>query len=75
MDLLRPAWIGPLRRLEIGRQLEPDARGFVISCDDGKVVFLCWKYGETQIAHYHDVDSGFSSRKPIEGAVKARLYN
>src|SRR5438046_4844864 len=36
----RPAWVGPLRRLEIGRQLEPDARGFVISCDDGKVVFL-----------------------------------
>src|SRR6266576_2350470 len=40
MDLLRPAWVGPLWRLEIGRQLEPDARGFVISCDDGKVVFL-----------------------------------
>lgn len=42
---------------------------------DGKVVFLCWKYGETTIAHYHDVDSGFSGRKPLEGAVKTRLYN
>jgi hypothetical protein len=42
---------------------------------DGRVVFLCWKYGESTIAHYHDVDSGFSGRKPIEGAVKARLYN
>ena len=42
---------------------------------DGKVVFLCWKYGEESIAHYHDVDSGFSGRKPLEGAVKARLYN
>jgi len=40
MDLLRPAWVGPPRRLEIGRQLEPDARGFVISGDDGKVVLL-----------------------------------
>jgi len=42
---------------------------------DGKIVFLCWKYGEPQITHYHDVDAGFSGRKSIEGAVKARLYN
>src|SRR6185295_5491330 len=40
MDLLRPARVGPLRRLEIGRQLESDARGFVVAGDDGKVVFL-----------------------------------
>ncbi|MEO7094158.1 MAG: DUF2203 domain-containing protein [Polyangiales bacterium] len=42
---------------------------------DGKLVFLCWKYGEEAITHYHDVDQGFSGRKPIEGAVKTRLYN
>ena len=42
---------------------------------DGKLVFLCWKYGEEAITHYHDVDSGFAGRKPIEGAVKTRLYN
>src|SRR5690242_16796140 len=40
MDLLRPARAGPLWRLEIGRQLEPDARGFVIACDDGKILLL-----------------------------------
>jgi hypothetical protein len=42
---------------------------------DGKLVFLCWKYGEESITHYHDVDQGFAGRKPIEGAVKTRLYN
>jgi hypothetical protein len=42
---------------------------------DGKLVFLCWKYGEEAITHYHDVDQGFAGRKPIEGAVKTRLYN
>lgn len=42
---------------------------------DGKLVFLCWKYGEEAITHYHEVDQGFSGRKPIEGAVKTRLYN
>jgi hypothetical protein len=42
---------------------------------EGKLVFLCWRYGEDAIAHYHDVDAGFANRKPIVGAVKARLYN
>ena len=42
---------------------------------DGKLVFLCWKYGEDAITHYHDIEAGFSGRKPIAGAVKARLYN
>lgn len=42
---------------------------------DGKLVFLCWRYGEAAITHYHDIQDGFTGRKPIAGAVKARLYN
>ena len=55
-----------------------DARAGLIdfySRIDGKMVFLCWKYGEKSITYYHDIDSGFAGRKPIEGAVKTRLYN
>jgi len=29
-------------------------------------VWLCWKYGETVIKFWHEKDSGFMSRKPIE---------
>ena len=29
-------------------------------------VWLCWKYGETEIRFWHDKDSGFMGRKPIE---------
>ncbi len=29
-------------------------------------VWLCWKYGETEIKFWHEKDSGFMSRKPIE---------
>ena len=29
-------------------------------------VLLCWKYGETEIKFWHDKDSGFMGRKPIE---------
>ena len=29
-------------------------------------VWLCWKYGETEIKFWHEKDSGFSGRKPVE---------
>ena len=29
-------------------------------------VWLCWKYGETEIKFWHEKDSGFMSRKPID---------
>ncbi|GAC1353004.1 MAG: DUF2203 domain-containing protein [Polyangiales bacterium] len=42
---------------------------------DGKLVFLCWRYGEETIGHYHTIDSGVAGRKPLETALKTRLYN
>jgi hypothetical protein len=32
---------------------------------DGRVVNLCWKYGETRIRFWHGMDEGFASRKPL----------
>ena len=29
-------------------------------------VCLCWKYGETNVKFWHEKDSGFMGRKPIE---------
>ena len=29
-------------------------------------VLLCWKYGETEIKFWHEKDSGFMGRKPIQ---------
>ncbi|OGR96360.1 MAG: hypothetical protein A2902_07215 [Elusimicrobia bacterium RIFCSPLOWO2_01_FULL_64_13] len=28
-------------------------------------VFLCWKYGEKKVRFWHEIDKGFSARKPI----------
>jgi hypothetical protein len=28
-------------------------------------VFLCWKYGEKKVRFWHELDKGFSSRKPL----------
>ena len=32
---------------------------------DGKEVYLCWKNPELKIEFWHDIDAGFSGRKPI----------
>jgi hypothetical protein len=42
---------------------------------EGKRVWLCWKYGEEEVAFYHGLDEGFSGRKPIDQGVKRRLLN
>jgi hypothetical protein len=31
----------------------------------GKPVFLCWKFDEKRITHWHEIDTGFSGRQPI----------
>ncbi len=33
---------------------------------NGHEVYLCWKYGEDQIAFWHEIDAGFAGRQPIE---------
>ncbi len=42
---------------------------------DGRLVWLCWKYGESEVAHYHSLEDGFSARKPIAESMRLRLLN
>jgi hypothetical protein len=32
---------------------------------EDREVYLCWKYGEESISFWHEIDSGFSGRKPL----------
>ncbi len=32
---------------------------------NGKLVFLCWKSGEDQVRWWHELDSGYANRQPI----------
>jgi hypothetical protein len=32
---------------------------------DGRVVNLCWRYGERRITHWHGLDEGYAARKPL----------
>jgi hypothetical protein len=39
-----------------------DFRGRV----EGRDVWLCWKLGEAGVTHWHDIDEGYRSRRPLE---------
>ena len=36
---------------------------------DGRVVFLCWKYGEPEIKWWHETTTGYKDRCPLEGSA------
>jgi hypothetical protein len=36
------------------------------SLHGGRVVFLCWMHGEGEICYWHEQDSGFAGRVPLE---------
>lgn len=33
---------------------------------DGREVYLCWKYGEEDIAFWHEIEAGYAGRQSIE---------
>jgi len=36
---------------------------------EGEIILLCWKLGETSIAHWHGTQEGFAGRKPIDERI------
>jgi len=53
---------------DIGCLLKDFATGLVdfpAMMDDRKV-YLCWKYDEPTVAHWHELDAGYRARKPLQ---------
>ena len=36
-----------------------------------EIVFLCWKYGEPEIGHWHRIPDGFAGRRPLLDASES----
>ena len=36
------------------------------SLRDGREVYLCWEEGEDEVRHWHEPDTGFDGRRPLE---------
>lgn len=54
--------------LELGVELKSPLDGLVDfpSQIDGKPALLCWKLGEPAVLFWHDLDSGFAGRQPLD---------
>jgi hypothetical protein len=40
-----------------------------------KLVWLCWRYGEDTLGYYHELESGYSGRRPLTADVRRHLLN
>ncbi len=54
-----------LRQLGVELKSGPDGLVDFPSRQDGRVVYLCWKYDEPEILHWHELDGGFAGRQPL----------
>ena len=41
----------------------------------GKLVWLCWRYGEDKLGYYHDLDVGYPGRRALGAEQRALLLN
>lgn len=39
---------------------------------EGRLVYLCWKLGEPEVSHWHELDAGFRGRQPLGVGVAGR---
>lgn len=49
----------------------PDGLCDFPSLRDGRLVYLCWRLGEPRVAHWHEIEAGFSGRQPLERSATA----
>ena len=52
---------------ELGIELKDPEAGLIDfhSLQEGREIFLCWKLGEEEISHWHELDAGFEGRQSL----------
>jgi hypothetical protein len=52
---------------EVGVELKDYHVGLIdfIARHQGRDIYLCWKLGEDQITHWHELQDGFAGRQPV----------
>jgi hypothetical protein len=52
----------------LGIELKDVNTGLVdfLSKRDGRDVYLCWRFDEPKVAFWHDLETGFTGRQPLE---------
>ena len=78
--VLRPLFEDMARAIQQIEQLGGLFKGLELglvdfpACVGGEDVYLCWQYGEKEIAFYHKRDEGVADRRTISTRVRKPLY-
>jgi hypothetical protein len=68
------AYIEELTKL--GVELKgPDGLCDFWSIMDGREIYLCWRLGEPEVMHWHELNAGVAGRKPLATHASARSAN
>ncbi len=65
-------YVEGLRELGVDPKNGPEGLIDFPAVMEGRAVYLCWKLGEAEVLHWHDLDAGFRGRQPLAaGSVPA----
>ena len=58
-------YVEELRQLGVEPKNGPEGLVDFPSLMDDRVVYLCWRLGEPEVMHWHDLDAGFAGRQSL----------
>jgi hypothetical protein len=58
-------FVQELRDLGVEPKNGPEGLVDFPSLMDGRIVYLCWKLGEAEVLHWHELDAGFRGRQSL----------
>jgi hypothetical protein len=59
------AYVEELRELGVEPKSGPEGLVDFPAMMDDRLVFLCWKLGEPEVLHWHELDAGFTGRQSL----------
>lgn len=59
------SYVEELRELGVEPKNGPEGLIDFPAVMEGRAVYLCWKLGETEVLHWHDLAAGFRGRQPL----------
>jgi len=62
-------YVEELRQLGVEPKNGPDGLIDFPSMLDGRLVYLCWKLGESEVLHWHELDAGFAGRQSLAASA------
>lgn len=65
-------YVEELRALGVEPKNGPEGLVDFPAMMEGRPVYLCWKLGEPEVLHWHDLDAGFRGRQPLTAGAASQ---